>query len=500
MYISINWIKSLLELNNFSDYLNKTTETSKNYSLRNLLKYYGFNIDQLTLTGFEVEDICTRKIIDEKDIIVEIDTTPNRADVSNLIGFTREICSLMKFSLITKSYFLNEIELKNNKLIGKLDKEQKVIKTNPEYSSCLMGVVSNVKVTNSPKWMQKRLLSAEINPINSFVDISNYIMEEWGQPLHMYDFDKIVQITKSKDFKIGIRYAIAGESFIGLNDEKYTLNSKNLIITANDYPIALAGILGGKETCVDENTKNILLECFVFNTKKVRQSSRSLGLQTKASSVFTKGVSPETTHIRFQRALKLIELSSQDSKIFKVKLAPQIKNTPIRIKLEFEEVREILGKTQTKQNQRNLTNEEIINCLKQLDFPLFEIEEKTCIVEIPLQRKDDLESKIDLIEEIGRIYGFNKFVSYLPESKQLGTVSKEEAIISRLRTTLINEGLNEIINYSFKPQKQEAEMQILNPLGLEFTNLRTSLIPNLVGTIQNNMQLCPFVAPGPEKP
>ena len=91
-----------------------------------------------------------------------------------------------------------------------------------------MGVVSNVKVTNSPKWMQKRLLSAEINPINSFVDISNYIMEEWGQPLHMYDFDKIVQITKSKDFKIGIRYAIAGESFIGLNDEKYTLNSKNL--------------------------------------------------------------------------------------------------------------------------------------------------------------------------------------------------------------------------------------------------------------------------------
>ncbi len=488
MYISINWIKSLLELNNFSDYLNKTTETSKNYSLRNLLKYYGFNIDQLTLTGFEVEDICTRKIIDEKDIIVEIDTTPNRADVSNLIGFTREICSLMKFSLITKSYFLNEIELKNNKLIGKLDKEQKVIKTNPEYSSCLMGVVSNVKVTNSPKWMQKRLLSAEINPINSFVDISNYIMEEWGQPLHMYDFDKIVQITKSKDFKIGIRYAIAGESFIGLNDEKYTLNSKNLIITANDYPIALAGILGGKETCVDENTKNILLECFVFNTKKVRQSSRSLGLQTKASSVFTKGVSPETTHIAFQRALKLIELSSQDSKIFKVKLAPQIKNTPIRIKLEFEEVREILGKTQTKQNQRNLTNEEIINCLKQLDFPLFEIEEKTCIVEIPLQRKDDLESKIDLIEEIGRIYGFNKFVSYLPKSKQLGTVSKEEAIISRLRTTLINEGLNEIINYSFKPQKQEAEMQILNPLGLEFTNLRTSLIPNLVETIQNNIK------------
>ena len=170
MYISINWIKSLLELNNFSDYLNKTTETSKNYSLRNLLKYYGFNIDQLTLTGFEVEDICTRKIIDEKDIIVEIDTTPNRADVSNLIGFTREICSLMKFSLITKSYFLNEIELKNNKLIGKLDKEQKVIKTNPEYSSCLMGVVSNVKVTNSPKWMQKRLLSAEINPINSLAE------------------------------------------------------------------------------------------------------------------------------------------------------------------------------------------------------------------------------------------------------------------------------------------------------------------------------------------
>ena len=109
-------------------------------------------------------------------------------------------------------------------------------------------------------------------------------------------------------------------------------------------------------------------------------------------------------------------------------------------------------------------------------------------MEIPLQRKDDLESKIDLIEEIGRIYGFNKFVSYLPESKQLGTVSKEEAIISRLRTTLINEGLNEIINYSFKPQKQEAEMQILNPLGLEFTNLRTSLIPNLVETIQNNIK------------
>ena len=235
MYISINWIKSLLELNNFSDYLNKTDETNKTYSLRNLLKYYGFNIDQLTLTGFEVEDIYTTTFLDEKDIIVEIDTTPNRADVSNLIGFTREICSLMKFSLITKPYFLNEIELKNNKLIRKADKEQKVIKPNPEYSSCLMGLVNNIKVTDSPKWLQKRLLSAEINPINNFVDISNYIMEEWGQPLHIYDFDKIVQITKSKNFKIGIRYAIAGETFVGLNDEKYTLNEKNLIIAAYSH-------------------------------------------------------------------------------------------------------------------------------------------------------------------------------------------------------------------------------------------------------------------------
>jgi phenylalanyl-tRNA synthetase beta chain len=488
MYISINWIKSLLELNNFSDYLNKTDETNKTYSLRNLLKYYGFNIDQLTLTGFEVEDIYTTTFLDEKDIIVEIDTTPNRADVSNLIGFTREICSLMKFSLITKPYFLNEIELKNNKLIRKADKEQKVIKPNPEYSSCLMGLVNNIKVTDSPKWLQKRLLSTEINPINNFVDISNYIMEEWGQPLHMYDFDKIVHITKSKNFKIGIRYAIAGETFVGLNDEKYTLNEKNLIITANDYPIALAGILGGKETCVDKNTQNVLLECFVFNAKKIRQSSRSLGLQTKASSVYTKGVSPEITQIAFQRALKLIELSSQNSNVFKIKLAPQIKNSKIKIKLEFEEVREILGKIVTKQNQRNLNNKEILNCLKQLNFPLFEIEEKTCIVQIPLQRKDDLESKIDLIEEIGRIYGFNKFVSYLPESKQLGTVSKEEAIVSRLRPILINEGFNEIINYSFKPQKQDTEMQILNPLGLEFANLRTSLIPNLVETTQNNLK------------
>ena len=105
MYISINWIKSLLELNNFSDYLNKTTETSKNYSLRNLLKYYGFNIDQLTLTGFEVEDITTETYENKTDLIVEIDTTPNRSDVNNMVGFSREISSLMNFPLPTKPFF-----------------------------------------------------------------------------------------------------------------------------------------------------------------------------------------------------------------------------------------------------------------------------------------------------------------------------------------------------------------------------------------------------------
>jgi|TARA_B100000524_G_C23650113_1_gene369848 phenylalanyl-tRNA synthetase beta chain len=488
MYISTNWLKNFIKI----DKIDQTT-TLKTNEFEKILAYSQFPTDLLTLTGFEVEDICQETYKNEKDIIIELDTTPNRSDVNNMVGFSREISSLMNFPLRKKSFFNENKQIPTHLSFSNPKNNTK--KIDPTYcTSLFFHQMNNIKVKDSPQWLQKRLLSNQMNPLNNVVDLTNYSIIEWGQPLHVYDLDKIKTLipeTKT-NLQLGIRTAHKEEKFKGLDNNEYILSPKNHVITANNIAIAIAGVIGGEETAIDENTTNILLECGNFNAKKVRQSSRSLGIRTDASTYFGKGVAHTTSNLAFQHTIKLLQLicngkSINDSTI----LYSQAQFINRVINLNFSNVSETLGEIYDYQikKSRFLETTEILNCLERLNFKITEINDKNCLVNIPEYRSHDLEYEIDIIEEIGRIYGFNNFISRLPTNYRIGKISKEQQIIDTLQKQLINQGFNELIHYSLNSGNLPNKIKLINPLGVEYATLRSTLLFNLLeSAIYNNNQ------------
>jgi phenylalanyl-tRNA synthetase beta chain len=497
MYISTNWLKSFINLEKI-EIKNKQTSIES----ERLLSYSQFPTELLTLTGFEVEDITTETYENKTDLIVEIDTTPNRSDVNNMVGFSREISSLMNFPLPTKPFFK---EKKNIPTHLKFSTEQNtnINQTSNEFvTSLFFHQMENIKVNDSPTWLKQRLLSNNMNPINNVVDLTNYSIIEWGQPLHIYDFDKIKNLTKqnSEKIKLGLRPGYKDEKFLALDDITYILNEKNYVITANDIAISIAGVIGGKTTAIDETTTNIVLECGNFNSKKVRQSSRKLGINTDASSYFGKGVAHTTSNLAFQHTIKLLQLLCHGNSIISSTIFySQAKFINRTLTLNFANVCETLGEiydVKAKQT-RTLTASEILTCLNRLNFTVDQITDSNCTLQIPEYRSHDIEYEIDIIEEIGRIYGFNNFIPRLPTTYRLGKISYEQQLINNFQKLLINQGFNELIHYSLNSGNLPNKIKLFNPLGVEYSALRSTLMFNLLdsaiyNTNQRNSSLSGF--------
>jgi phenylalanyl-tRNA synthetase beta chain len=418
----------------------------------------------LTLHSFEVEGIERLG----KDFILDIDVLPNRTDCYSHFGIAREISAILGFKLKEEKWQLKED--KNLKIENFVS--IKVISGCKRYSARL---IFDVKVGESPDWVKERLESCGIKPINNVVDIANYVMLELGQPLHAFDFEKI------EKRKIIVRFAKKGEKILTLDDEEYNLGKEILVIADSKKPIAIAGIKGGKETGISEKTKIILLESANFDPVAIRRGSIKLDLKTDASMRFSHGLDPNLTEIAANRAAYLI------SKICRGKVAKGIldyypeKVLPKKIKLEIEKVESLLG--------IKIPKEKILKILKNLGFKI----NQKLIVEVPTFRRDVLIQE-DLIEEIGRIYGYDRIENKFPVSALVPPKKNPEIFWENfVKDVLVSLGFTEVYNYSFLSKEdienfgfEEEAIEIENPASAFYQFLRPSLIPGLIKDVQKN--------------
>jgi phenylalanyl-tRNA synthetase beta chain len=420
--------------------------------------------EALTMHSFEVEDV--EKF--GKDFVLDIDVLPNRTDCYSHFGMAREISAILGLKLKEEKWNLEE----DKNLKAENFASIQVVSGCQRYSA---RIIFDAKVKESPDWIKERLEVCGIKPINNVVDITNYVMLELGQPLHAFDLEKI------EGKKIIVRFAKKGEKILTLDDEEYDLDKDILVIADSKKPIAIAGIKGGKETGISEKTKVILLESANFDPITIRRGSIKLDLKTDASMRFSHGLDPNLTEIAANRAAYLI------SEICGGKVAKGIldfypeKVFPKKIKLEIGKVESLLG--------TKIPKQKILKILKSLGFKV----NQKLIVEVPTFRRD-VSIQEDLIEEIGRIYGYEKIENKFPVSALVPPKKNPEIFWENfVKDVLVSLGFTEVYNYSFLSKEdienfgfEKEAIEIENPASAFYQFLRPSLIPGLIKNVQKN--------------
>jgi len=429
-----------------------------------------------------------RPLLGLDDVILDLTATANRADALSMVGVAREVAALTggKLSIFQPG----EVSIPKN--AGNLALKIADTQACPAY---IGTVIEQVKIAPSPEWLQQRLRAAGVRPISNVVDITNYVLLEWGQPLHAFDGDRLQSVTNGENLTIGVRFATAGESLKTLDGQTRTIASQNLLITANDKPVALAGVMGGQETEVHEGTQSLVLEAALFDSVAIRRSSRSVGLRSEASGRYERGVNRAELEIANRRALSLIsELAS--GIIVQQEIAdtrPDPSTWSRSIALRLDRVNQILGPIDLEDDMGELQGEDVERVLTALGCQLTPSGEdtthqRTWSVSVPPYRYRDLEREIDLIEEIARLYGYNKFCDTLPEKAEAGYLPLDQELIRKLRAFLRAEGLTELIHYSLVKPGEDRNIVLSNPLFAEYSALRTDLISGLVDAFQYNLE------------
>lgn len=425
------------------------------------------------------------------DVILDLTTTANRADALSIIGVAREVAALTGSSL--------RIPDVPDVIIPDQEKDNSIKIDISESEACpiyIGTVIEGVKIGPSPEWLKKRLEATGIRAINNVVDITNYILLEWGQPLHGFDKDKIQDITDNKFLTIGVRYASVDEAIITLDSQLRNLETETLLITANEKPVALAGVMGGEKTEVSENTTNLLLEAAIFAPIAIRRSARTQGLRTEASTRFERGVNQAELALACRRAIHLItELAGgkvryQDT--FTAKADSIIATR--KLSLSLDRINSILGPLKASEDTLHeffLQPEEVEGILKSLGCDLSKIETKEAVVwnvTVPPYRYRDLEREIDLIEEVARLYGYDNFCETLPTKSAAGYLPPEQLAVRSIRGALRGAGLTELMHYSLVKQRETSQIAIANPLFVEYSALRTELLTGLIDAFQYNLE------------
>jgi len=453
----------------------------------------------LTLHAFEVESITKQG----GDYILDIDVLPNRAhDCLSYIGVARECAALTSSKFKVQSLkFKEERNLRINKFLKVEVKDKRLCH---RYTA---RVITGVKVKDSPKWIKRRLLACGLKPINNIVDATNYVMLETGQPLHAFDLEKIgsgnpkstgianfssrsnrglKSATPQKIKKIIVRRAKKNEKINTLDGGEYELDRDILVIADKKEPLAIAGIKGGKIAKINRDTQTIVLESANFNPLAVRRSSKKIGIKSDASRRFEAELDSNLCEPALDRVTGLIQAVAH-GKVVKglVDIYPK-KVKPLRIKLDLEQVKKILGIEISRQSIKN-TFKSLGANIKEHKFYLE--------VEIPTWRRD-LSIPEDLIEEIARIYGYNNIPSQMPEV-QLDIPKVDISLLweNKIKDILVGAGFTEVYNYSFINANQtqisntdRAPIKIANPMNINQKYLRTSLIPNLLNSVKENLK------------
>jgi phenylalanyl-tRNA synthetase beta chain len=440
----------------------------------------------------EAEDPATpaigtdvRSLLGLDDVILDLSSTANRADALSMVGIAREVAALtggaLKLPTVTATTIPQQPQL---------TVQVREPQACPVYSATL---IRGVRIAPSPEWLQRRLQAAGIRPINNVVDVTNYILLEWGQPLHAFDADKLQAVSGNANLQMGVRYGEKqGETLKTLDGQERQLNAQNLLITAGTVPVALAGVMGGENTEVSEGTQNIVLEAAIFDSVAVRRSARSQGgMRSEASTRYERGVNLAELEIATQRAIELIvQLAGGDVICQDINdRRPDFTQNPRTIKLRLERLNKILGSIDDDGEEGEITDEDVERTLTALGCQLTVVEEDVWNVIVPPYRYRDLEREIDLIEEVARLYGYDRFVDTLPVESAAGFLSLDEELLRLIRAAFRAVGLNELVQYSYAIEKLNdgSQVEIVNPMFAEYSTLRSELISGLIQSFQTNL-------------
>ena len=445
-------------------------------------------IEKLTLGGFEVEEILELEINGQNQIVLDISTTANRSDSLSIQGISMEIASLLNKPIKKVSYTKEILDWK--KII---QNQVKSLSLDLNCSIFLGLTVENIIDFTSPEWLQEKLISSGIIPENNLSDFQTYLLLETGYPVSFYDLDKINSKLNTDRFELSLSKVSNQQNFFAANDFHYELTDSNLVVKANDLPLSIAGIIEHKDFSCSETTQSLLVEASIFNAATIRQQSRSLGLRTDRSARYEKSLKSTYLIDSVYRLISLLRVKNPNlSCKIHTFLQAEEQSLP-EIKLHYQTINEILGPV-TNGNSNNFIHFDQVNqYLTRLNFD-FSFDESNLIwkVQVPHLRSDDITREIDVIEEIGRLHGFNHFLTTLPKIKRIGVEDKSYQTRKKITSCLLNFGFNELIHYSLVGQKQltnlDNEIQLVNPLLSEYANLRTSLLPSLLQTVEDNLK------------
>lgn len=406
------------------------------------------------------------------DHVMEFDLTPNRSDALSVIGTAYEVGTLYERNVKLPEDSFDESSVKNELIIEIED-------TNlaPYYSA---RIVRNIEVKESPLWMQSRLMKAGIRPINNIVDISNYVMLEYGQPLHMFDLDKVASN------RILVRQAKENEEITTLDGQLRTLRLEDIVITDGQKPIALAGVMGGLDTEVSETTKNIIIESAKFDPTQVRKTSNHFNLRSDSSLRFEKDSAEQYIVKALNRAAHLATQLANGEVLKDIQDAGELNMNPKEVVVSSQYINDRLG--------LELSTDEIIHTLSKLGFDIHANGDKITVF-VPT-RRNDITMKADILEEVARIYGYDALPATLPDtvSSSGGGLSSRQKKIRQIKSSLQGIGYVESINYALTDEahlqrfngESQRQVKLLMPMSQERSVLRQSLIPHLIQNVQHN--------------
>jgi phenylalanyl-tRNA synthetase beta chain len=410
------------------------------------------------------------------DTVIEVEVTPNRPDWLSHWGIARDVSCLLAAPAVMPEFTLTESitgEYPSN-LVTVEDKE-----LCPRYTA---RVIRNVKITESPEWLKERLLSIGLRPINNVVDITNYVLMELGQPLHAFDMDKLAEN------RIVVRRARNGEKMVLLDDSELELQDRHLVICDAEKPVCLAGVMGGKDSGVTEETTNVLLESAAFFSSNIRATARELGVSSDSSYRFERGIDWDMVETASARAAAMILELAGGELVTELIDVQDTKPSPEPVVCRFERIRKLIGV--------NVANSEIIDIFHKLHLDVCAVDDVKCVVTPPLFRLD-IQREADLAEEVARIHGLDK-IPFIPVKGVNAASISDDAYLQyeNLGNQLIELGLYECLHYSMVNEKSALRdtsfssddlIKIDNPLSLELACMRPSLFGEMLDTIERNI-------------